>query len=104
MNERAHPWIKQISMVMPFYPWMKNIHGWGATHILGRTRATIKLALEQRTLGLWEETWPSEKTGRELHAICPKPTKKTLKLHKGLCKAASALIIEMFYVRDEIVS
>ena len=64
-------------------------------HVLGRARATIKLALEQRTLGLWEETWSSEKTGRELHAICPKPTKKTLKLHKGLCKAASTLIVQM---------
>ena len=63
--------------------------------MLGRARATIKLALEQRTLGLWEETWSREKTGRELHAICPKPTKKALKLHKGLCKAASALIVQM---------
>lgn len=64
-------------------------------HVLGRARATIKLALEQRTLGLWEEAWSGEKTGRELHAICSKPTKKTLKLHKGLCKAASALIVQM---------
>ena len=31
----------------------------------------------------------------ELHAICRKPTKKTRKLHKGLSKAASALIVQM---------
>ena len=42
-------------------------------HELGRARATIKLALEQKTLELWEEAWSSEKTGRELYAICPKP-------------------------------
>ena len=64
-------------------------------HELGRARATIKLASEQKTLELWEESWSSEKTGRELHAICPKPTKKTLRIHKGLCKAASALVVQM---------
>lgn len=61
--------------------------------VLERARATTKLALEQKTLGLWEKAWSGKKTGRELHAICPKPTKKTLKLHKDLSKAASALII-----------
>lgn len=53
---------------------------WDSGHIaekqaLKRARATMELALEQRTLGLWEKTWLSKKTGRELHAICPKPTK-----------------------------
>ena len=62
---------------------------------LGRSCATIKLALEQNTLEQWEKAWTSEKTGRELYAICPKPTKKTLRIHKGLCKAASALIVQM---------
>lgn len=58
-------------------------------HVLGRARATIRLALEQKTLELWEEAWLNEKTGRELYAVCP------LKTHKGLCKAASALIVQM---------
>ena len=62
---------------------------------LGRSRTTIRLALEQNTLEQWEKAWTSEKTGRELYAICPKPTKKTLRIHKGLCKAASALIVQM---------
>ncbi len=44
---------------------------------------------------LWEEAWSNEKTGRDLHAICPKPTKKTLKIHNGLCKATSALVVQM---------
>ena len=52
---------------------------------LGRARATIRLASEQKTCELWEEAWSNEKTARELYAICPKPTKKTLKVHKGLC-------------------
>ena len=64
-------------------------------HEVGRARATIKLALEQKTLERWEEVWSREKTGRELHAICPKPTKQTLKIHKCLCKAASALVVQM---------
>ena len=64
-------------------------------HMLERAGATIKLALEQKTLELWSEAWSREKTGRELHAICPKPTKKVLKLHKGLSKAASTLIVQM---------
>ena len=62
---------------------------------LGRSRATIKLALKRKASELWEEAWTNEKTGRELHAICPKPTKKTLEIHRGLCKAASALIVQM---------
>ena len=53
---------------------------------LGRSRATIRLALEQNTLEQWEKTWTSEKTGRELYAICPKTTKKTLKIHKASVK------------------
>lgn len=60
---------------------------------LGKTRATIKLVSEQKALERWEEAWSKEKTSRELHALCPKPTKQTLKIHKGLCKAASALVI-----------
>ena len=64
-------------------------------HPLERARATIELASEQKTFELWEEAWSNEKTGRELYAICPKPTKKTLKIHKGLCKAASALVVQM---------
>ena len=36
--------------------------------------------------------WTSERTEKDLHAICPHPTKKTLKIHRGLDKAASALI------------
>ena len=39
--------------------------------------------------------WTSERTGRELHTICPKPTKKTLEVHKNLSKVASALIVQM---------
>ena len=62
---------------------------------LGRSRATIKLALERKASELWEEAWTNEKTGRELHAICLKPTKKTLGVHRGLSKAASALIEQM---------
>ena len=64
-------------------------------HEVGRARATIKLASEQKTLERWEEVWSREKTGRELYAICPKPTKQTLKIHKSLCKAASALVVQM---------
>ena len=62
---------------------------------LGRSRATIKLALEQNTLEKWELAWTSERTGRELRSICPKATKKTLKIHRGLGKAASTLIVQM---------
>ena len=62
---------------------------------LGRSRATVKLALERKASEQWEMAWTSERTGRELHAICPKPTKKTLEVHRGLGKAASALIVQM---------
>ena len=55
--------------------WRERDSGYTAErHVLGRARATIKLALEQRTLGLGEQAWSSEKTGRELRVICPKPT------------------------------
>lgn len=63
--------------------------------VLERTRATIKLSLEQRTFGLQEEIWSSKKTGKKLYAICSQSTKKSLKLHKGLCKATSALILQI---------
>ena len=39
--------------------------------------------------------WISNRTRRELQAICPKLTKKTLKVHKNLGKAASILIVQM---------
>ena len=62
---------------------------------LGGSRATIKLASERNTLEQWELAWTSERTGRELHSICPKPTKKILKIHRGSGKAASTLIVQM---------
>lgn len=46
---------------------------------LGRSRATVKLALEQNTSEQWETAWSNEKTGREVRTICPKPTKDVLK-------------------------
>lgn len=61
--------------------------------ILKKARTTIKLALEQKTLRMWEKPWLSEKSGRKLHIICQKLTKKLLRLYKDLCKAASALIV-----------
>ncbi len=64
-------------------------------HEVSRARATIKLASEQKTLERWEKFWSREKTSRELYAICPKPTKQMLKIHKDLCKAASALVVQM---------
>ena len=48
---------------------------------LGRSRATIKLALERKTSEQWEMAWTSERAERELHAVCLKPTKKTLEIH-----------------------
>ena len=62
---------------------------------LGRLHATVKLALEQSISEQWETAWSNEKTGRELYKICLKPTKQVLKIHKGLRKAASALIVQM---------
>ena len=78
--------------------WEMQIMGLGYTserQKLGRSRDIIKLVLERKASKLWEEAWTNEKTGRELHIICPKPTKKTLKIHRGLCKAASILIVQM---------
>ena len=59
------------------------------------SRATVKLALLQNTSEQWETAWSNEKTGRDLRTICPKPTKNVLKMHKGLWKAASSLIVQM---------
>ena len=41
-----------------------------------------------KALDKWEN-------GKELYAICPKPTKKMLRIDKGLCKVASALIVQI---------
>ena len=60
-----------------------------------KARATIKLVLEQMTLGLWKNSWLSEKTGGELHTICPKLTKKMPRLHIGISKVVNALIVQM---------
>ena len=38
--------------------------------------------------------WTSERAGRKLHAVCPKPTKKTLEVYGGLGKAG-AVIVQM---------
>ncbi len=53
------------------------------------------LALEQKTYEHFAEVWSKEKTGREVHFICRKPTKQTLKIYQGLYKAAIALEILM---------
>ncbi len=42
-----------------------------------------------------EDVWSKRKTGRESNAICPKPTNQMVKIHKGLCKAASPLVLKM---------
>ncbi len=72
-----------------------GISGTAEKHEIGRAKATIQLALKKKTLEHYEKVLSKKKTGRELHAICLKPTKQTLKIHKSLCKAASALVVQM---------
>lgn len=63
--------------------------------MLKQVEATIRRALEHKTLELYREAWSREKTKRKLYKICPKPIKKTLKLHKSFYKAASGWIVQM---------
>lgn len=62
-------------------------------HILERVKIKMKLALKQKMLELLEKTWSRIKIKKELHTICFKLTKKTLKLHKSISKLAKALIV-----------
>ena len=43
----------------------------------------------------WKEAWTNEKTGRELHKICPKPTTKILLLHKSVPRPFGSLIVQL---------
>jgi hypothetical protein len=43
----------------------------------------------------WKEGWTNEKTGRELHRICPEPTTKVLLLHKSVPRPFSWLIVQL---------
>ena len=46
-------------------------------------------------LAEWKEAWTNEKTGRELHRICPVQTTKVLLLHQSVPRPYSSLIVQM---------
>ena len=43
----------------------------------------------------WAARWAAEKRGRISYRCTPKPTKKVLRLHDGLSKRQSALLVQL---------
>ena len=58
-------------------------------------KSAMKTHYNQLLNDEWTKDWREEKRGRGLFKITPKPTKRILKLHRGLKKWASSLLVQM---------
>ena len=54
-----------------------------------------KTQLAIRALEEWKQKWATETRGRALHELEPSPNRGIVKLHLGLTKELSALVIQM---------
>jgi hypothetical protein len=52
---------------------------------------TIRKSIQQE----WENIWRNESKGRDLFSISPRPSSGVLKLHQGLAKPLSSIIVHM---------
>lgn len=57
--------------------------------------AAMRAVHNSRLISEWKEGWTNEKTGRELHRICPEPTTKVLLLHTSVPRPFSSLIVQL---------
>jgi hypothetical protein len=58
-------------------------------------RAAARQTIWKSIQNEWEETWKSEGRGRDLFRIAPTPSKEVLKLHQGLSKPLSSILVQM---------
>ncbi|KAJ6439009.1 reverse transcriptase [Purpureocillium lavendulum] len=58
-------------------------------------RSTRKTWTHKEAHKAWAATWAAEKRGRTSYRCTPKPTKKVLRLHGGLSKRQSALLVQL---------
>lgn len=70
----------------------------GTAFIQARTyhlQTTLKTWIAGQARGEWEKNWDMDRRGRSTYKYTPKPTDKILRLHRGLKKWQSALLIQM---------
>ncbi|OAQ65570.1 zinc knuckle [Purpureocillium lilacinum] len=58
-------------------------------------RSTRKTWTHKEAQKAWAARWAAEKRGRTSYRCTPKPTKKVLRLHDGLSKRQSALLVQL---------
>ena len=58
-------------------------------------RSTRKTWTHKEVHKTWATRWMAEKRGRTSYRYTPKPTKKVLRLHDGLSKRQSALLVQL---------
>lgn len=63
--------------------------------IIKTLRNALKTVITKDTHKHWIESWDTAEHGRELYSIEPKPRKAILKLHEGLDKELSAILVQM---------
>lgn len=62
---------------------------------INRQISTIKTAIKEKAYRDWHVQWDKETKGLTLRKIHPKPSRKIMKLHKGIKRATSSLITQI---------
>ena len=58
-------------------------------------RSTLRKWCKTQTEDAWTAKWKRETRGRTTYRYAPRPTEKVLRLHEGLSKRESALLVQM---------
>jgi ribonuclease HI len=62
---------------------------------LKQLQAAAVQVIRKLTQKEWEDVWDKEIRGRDLYRVSPRPTKSILKLHQGLSKPLSSILVQM---------
>ncbi|GFF96867.1 hypothetical protein IFM47457_11104 [Aspergillus lentulus] len=58
-------------------------------------RSAVETRIREMANTQWEQDWQASPHGRALYELMPTPTKKVLRIHRGLPRALSTVIIQM---------
>lgn len=58
-------------------------------------RTAVESKIREAINTLWEHDWQTSLHGRAVYELTPAPTKQVLKMHRGLHRALSTVIIQM---------
>jgi ribonuclease HI len=82
----------------------KEVTGWSPTGDSEPAQAPLDIpilaaagrtSIRQQSAADWAKQWHEETKGRNVYRICKQPTRKVERLHRGMSKATSSLIVQM---------